>query len=607
MPTNDANQVFRLPPANECRPEHAMPHTKLEKHVLQLEMLHEIDHAILNMEPRAVIMGTAVAYLRRLIPHQHTSITLHDLATNEIILITVNAVGKTGQTIYRDQSFEEISELQGLTRGEVILVDNLTHDLAVTPILEPLHRENACSVILAPLTLADKMLGVLALGSTAPATFSPEHIEIVQGVANQLAIAVSHMNLLEQAQRRADEMDALLNTSQIIAASLDLNTTLETIADKAERLLNVDGCRIHLLEPDNKMLRCVIARDANALQVMALPLKYDEGLVGKVAASGKGRMVDNVALCPDAVYIPDTPQQEAESLALAPLKVREQVIGVMTVSRAAPKRPFVRADFNLLATFAAQAAVAIENARLYSDLEQSLKQEQKMRSRLIQAGQLTTVGRLAATVAHELNNPLQIIYNVLYLVNEEEFLSEQAQQDLDLAMRETLRMRELLGRLRETYLPIQKTGKQPECLNELAAEVKQLIKRHLHEKRIHLKFKPTPDLPPVNIVRDQIKQIILNLSLNGVEAMPDGGELIFCTSYDPVNAEVFLSIIDSGRGIMPDDMPYLFEPFFTLKETGSGLGLSIADEIIEQHHGRIDVVSEVGRGSTFTIVLPYGS
>jgi signal transduction histidine kinase len=209
-----------------------------------------------------------------------------------------------------------------------------------------------------------------------------------------------------------------------------------------------------------------------------------------------------------------------------------------------------------------------------------------------------------ASVAHELNNPLQAIQNALYLVKMEESLSPQAQADIRTVIAETERMSSLIARLREIYRPVVNEDFKPGSVNELVLEVKTLLNTHLRHSKIAFEFQPDENLPSIPMIRDQMKQVILNISLNAVEAMPDGGTLAVQTAYHTKNAEVNLRISDTGGSINPHILPYIFDPFVTTKEGGTGLGLAITYDIVQRHNGRIEAESQAGKGTTISIWLP---
>jgi two-component system NtrC family sensor kinase len=294
---------------------------------------------------------------------------------------------------------------------------------------------------------------------------------------------------------------------------------------------------------------------------------------------------------------------ETRSELCVPLKAGNAVIGVLDAA-SAETDGLTEKDERLLTTLAGQLATAIQKLRYFRDLEQALRQEKAARMQLVQSEKLAAMGRLVASVAHELNNPLQAIQNALYLVKQEPALSEQAFDDLKVAATEADRMAELISRLRDTYRPASGEEFRYESINALVTEVQKLIGTHLRHNNIEFKFDPDPNLPPVPGIRDQLKQVLLNLCLNAVEAMSTGGRLTVRTRHEPAQSSILLTIQDTGLGIKPEALHNIFDPFFTTKETGTGLGLTITYDIIQRHKGRIEVDSQPGHGTTFSIWLP---
>ncbi|HEX9330887.1 MAG TPA: ATP-binding protein, partial [Anaerolineales bacterium] len=261
-------------------------------------------------------------------------------------------------------------------------------------------------------------------------------------------------------------------------------------------------------------------------------------------------------------------------------------------------------DLQLMTAVADQLAVALQKASLYTDLQEALQQEQSIRSQLLQSERLALVGRLLASVSHELNNPLQAIQNALFLIKAEANLSRQGSQDLDIILSETERMAALIERLRSAYRPIRIKDFQPVQLNNLVEDVYALITTHMRHKQIAFEFFPDSELPDVSGISDQIRQVVLNLFLNAIEIMKPGGCLTVQTQGLPTQKEVLFSVKDTGPGIDPGILPNIFEPFITGKPTGTGLGLTITHDIIHQHHGRIEAENNLEGGAIFNVWLP---
>ena len=246
----------------------------------------------------------------------------------------------------------------------------LLHEYSHHPSALPSWVETGIRAYLGvPLIAGDQPIGGLGLFNKRKGrTFTDEQVERAQAVATMAAIAVQHAWLLAQSNERAEEAQALIQTARSISASLDQQTVLKLIAEKAKDLLLADGSRIHLHDPQTNTLRCVIALDEPAPAFQALDLKPGEGLVGHVVESGKPLISNDPPGDPRGLQVPGTPEQEPEVLMMAPLRVRQRTMGVMTVRRLGTDRPFRNRDLDLLIAFAAQAAVSLENAHLYGQI-----------------------------------------------------------------------------------------------------------------------------------------------------------------------------------------------------------------------------------------------
>lgn len=237
---------------------------------------------------------------------------------------------------------------------------------------------------------------------------------------------------------------------------------------------------------------------------------------------------------------------------------------------------------------------------------------ERTQNSLIQSEKMASLGKLAATVAHELNNPLfgiltyarlalkQVRRNELPL-DERERLVEK----LSVIERESKRSGEIVKNLL-TFARQAPRNVSEQDLNVLAQRAIAVIRHRLELQQVAIESELAADLPKVSCDEGQLQQVFLVLLVNAAEAMPDGGSLSVRSGARGGGAEVFFSVRDTGPGIAPDVMPHIFEPFFTTKaETnGSGLGLAIAHGIVAQHGGTIDVVSEPGKGAEFLITLP---
>jgi signal transduction histidine kinase len=288
-----------------------------------------------------------------------------------------------------------------------------------------------------------------------------------------------------------------------------------------------------------------------------------------------------------------------------PLHVQEKVIGTLALLRDAGRPEYTFEDRALLQILADQAALAITNSRLYQELGKALQEEKATHLQLLQAEKHMAMSRMIASVAHELNNPIQTIRNCLYLTQQDVPPDSNIHEYLDMAVSETQRVANLVANLRGVYRPGQAEEMVVVDLVKVLEEVKLLLEPHLQHERVVWNQSTQVGKVLVKGIPNQLKQVFLNICLNAIEAMqPKGGSLMVGLCIPLNSRQVIVSFTDDGSGISPQDLTKLFDPFFTTKDTGTGLGLSISYDIVRSHDGQIHVDSRLGEGATFEIQLP---
>jgi signal transduction histidine kinase len=258
-----------------------------------------------------------------------------------------------------------------------------------------------------------------------------------------------------------------------------------------------------------------------------------------------------------------------------------------------------------LGTVIATVSVMQDVSRLH-ELER-----RRMEQVLFDSEKLAATGRLAASIAHEINNPLEAIKNALYLLTNKISPNDPNAKFLQIATRETDRvsriLRQMLGFYRQPKM-------EPTDINRLIDESEGLIEKFLRQTRVKLENDLDEGLPLVIASADQLKQVLLNLMMNAQQAMPVGGTIFVSTRVshgtDPeflMSDSVLIQIRDTGKGIPEEYLPHIFEPFFSTKdEKGTGLGLWVSQGIVQAHGGSIKLRSREGRGTTFSVALPIG-
>jgi signal transduction histidine kinase len=282
-----------------------------------------------------------------------------------------------------------------------------------------------------------------------------------------------------------------------------------------------------------------------------------------------------------------------------PLILKGQLIGMINLGYKFNKDIYSHEDIELLSTLANQTAIAIENARLYEDLKRS-------KSYIRRADRLASLGTLTAGLAHEIRNPLVAIKTLTQLLPERLDDEEFRNNFLQIAAGEVDRISSLVNELLDFARPSD-PKLELEDIDTILDGMILLVSTETKKKQINIIKDYTPNLPPIQIDREQIKQVFLNILLNAIEATTENGKITVKTrSFMKPGGDPYLQIEfnDTGCGISGEYIEDIFNPFFTTKSTGSGLGLSISNQIIQDHRGYIDVESQLGKGSSFFINLP---
>jgi signal transduction histidine kinase/HAMP domain-containing protein len=246
----------------------------------------------------------------------------------------------------------------------------------------------------------------------------------------------------------------------------------------------------------------------------------------------------------------------------------------------------------------------IDGSPMMLEMNVDVTEQKAAEAALLTAERLTIAGKMAASLAHEINNPLQAVLGCLGLARGALDEGQDPATYLQIAYQEVQRTARIVGQLRALGRPVQEGPKEPTDLNALLDDVLLLNKKHLQSHRVEVIWEPCAGLPALAVVPDAMRQVFLNLVLNAVDAMPDGGQLRLSTARCQSPAGIRVVVADSGTGIAPSAMPHVFEAFYTTKAEGMGVGLFVCQRIVQQHGGEIEVESHLGEGTTVTVWLP---
>ena len=397
---------------------------------------------------------------------------------------------------------------------------------------------------------------------------------------------------------RVSALRPLFNVTETLFAETNRDRLLDLIVTAICDHLNCSNVAYYQVE-NGKV--AVIAQRGNVIQMDTST--FAEQLIRRVDADG------------DPIVINATGPGEADTQALLSMLglgtailipvARSNLHSVFFAARdvGVAERPFRGADLEMFFVLARQAVVALENASLYADLRAYVRRVEDSQQALLRAEKMAAAGRLTASIAHEVNNPLQSVQNCLHLAGREDLPAEKRREYFELARTELERLMKTTQRMLDFYRPGSSKVEQVDIL-DLLQHVLSLTSQQLSQRHIEVQTDLPPSLPYIFAVSGQIQQIFFNLILNALDAMPAGGKLEIRARERDRGIE--MTFQDTGPGIPENKRNDIFEPFFSTKEGGTGLGLTVSYNIVTAHGGTLDLINGNKPGACFRLFLPLG-
>jgi signal transduction histidine kinase len=487
---------------------------------------------------------------------------------------------------------------QGITgwvafHGRPQLVSNVSADPRYIALRPEVRSEMAVPM----LEGGGQVLGVINLDSDTLGGFTEADLVFFIRLTEEATAVMQRLWQLRHLSGKARQLESLITIGQSLVGKLEQQELFDTITRDARLITNSHACIFYVCDMPRQTLRIVSLTHPVIVEHPYEPLPLQSCLTA--AAIHTRRQVEFANIqSPEFRDVIDLPRDVTlRSVLASPVVYENEVIGVLAVFTDHIHR-FNNDEKRLLAALASLGAVALQNSRLYSRVFQS---EESLRKN----EQLTTLGLLAAEIAHEIRNPLTVIKLLFGYLNLE--FPEDDPRRTDVRV-----ISEKLDQLEAIVSRVLSFAKAPSSLHsrwslaDMVGDTVVLIRLKLAQNKIQLRYDPPARTLVVDVHKGQIQQVMLNLLINSMQAMPEGGTItIHCDTEDRGGAHfALIDIIDTGRGIPEELRAHIFDSFLSGRADGTGLGLAIAKRILLSHHGDITLVSSSPQGTTLRMALP---
>ena len=472
--------------------------------------------------------------------------------------------------------------------GEPLLCQDVSLEEKYFKLDERVRAEMA-----APITEGGRTVGALNVDSCEVNAFDEEDLRLLVLISNEASRVLENMWMIQQLRKKADQLQSLVLLSQDISGTRKFDEVLETISREGLLLL---GCRLSaffLYDEKEDVLQLQTLQDRNGTRSYHEMLKPADSLLGSALRGHRQVQTSDLLRTEEHHFMDLIRSENLHSMLVTPVVFEDAPIGMITHYMDRPHR-FHDDEKMIARALADLGAIAIENARLYGRVFES---EESMRK----SERLTTLGTLAAEIAHEIRNPLMVVrllFDSLNLGQEED---ENKTQDLTVIREKLNHLEQIAGRILE-FGKSRESFRKETKIREILDEAILLVRLKLEQSKISLCWGNRAENEVVFVDKGQIQQVLLNLILNAVEVMPNGGDLFLDTQM--MDGRVHILVKDQGSGISENLRDRIFESFLTGKKDGTGLGLTISKRIMRAHDGDLELADTGEHGSTFRLILP---
>ncbi|MCG2769804.1 MAG: response regulator [Chloroflexota bacterium] len=523
----------------------------------------------------------------------------------DVVAFCLKLLALKGYEAQGASSGRQALDLAKRQRFDLLLTDIMMPDVSGLDLLAEIKTTapDIAAVVMTGYGTTDIAIKALRAGARDFVT-KPFSIEELMAAIEH---ALSQSRLLRE-NIRLKALVPVLEASQRFRSTLKLEQLLDEILETTAHQASADHGRLFLMAGDNLELMTTIGCEGQPVEMTDLCKSLAPILRDRIETF---LVSDKLEVCPDAQQLLET--FGVSSMLCLPLYAKDKAIGMLTLGKSNDNPPFDEGDVEVISILGNQAAVVIESARLFDELvrarweleewnrelEERNRELREARQYLVRAEKLAVIGKLGAGVAHELRNPLGVINNSIYYLNSRMGDADpKVKKHLGIMQREVARSNKIITDLM-SFISFAELRTQKVDINGLVSEA---LARVETPSTVIVETTLQEKLPEIMLDSGKIQQVFVNLLINAIQAMSDGGKLTIATGLKDGFVQVAIS--DTGCGIKPQNMDRLFEPLFTTKAKGIGLGLAISRMLIENHGGHITAHNNIGEGATFVVALP---
>jgi len=402
------------------------------------------------------------------------------------------------------------------------------------------------------------------------------------------------------------ELATILSFSALIISSLNIEDVLDRAMKCAEEFIGAEASTVYELDEENQELVIRVARGEKKEPVKKITLKLGEGIAGYVVQTGKPMVVQDVRK--EKRFSDKFDRMtgfKTRAMVCVPLILRDKPMGALLVLNKKSGEPFTRVELEVLVGMAQQIVVAMENAKLYRYMEEKVRtttQELKVaQEKLIRSERLVAMGHLVQGVAHEIRNPVMTIGGFAQRIKRDLRDNHKLTKYVNIIIDETSRLEHLVRQVRD-FADVQNANLTFEKVTYPLQESLKRFEPPARKLGVKIKTAIARDLPPTKLDPGQMVIAFSHILENALESMPNGGTLTIRAEQD--ENYIAIKVEDTGCGIAPEQLDAIYDPFVTSKTRGAGLGLTMVHQVVMNHHGEINMSSQLNKGTRVTIRLP---